>query len=88
MEGGDLGRAAFWKEAAPVLWGAAAGKRGIRGRASVLRFHPSCIGMTIKEAKKREHFFCQSCTAENGKTTENFHEATAESEEKFVLVKN
>lgn len=47
-------------------------------------FHPSCIGMTIKEAKKREHFFCQSCTAENGKTTENFHEATAESEEKLV----
>nr|XP_040253980.1 chromatin remodeling protein SHL isoform X2 [Aegilops tauschii subsp. strangulata]XP_040253981.1 chromatin remodeling protein SHL isoform X2 [Aegilops tauschii subsp. strangulata] len=45
-------------------------------------FHPSCIGMTIKEAKKREHFFCQSCTAENGKTTENFHEATGQSEEK------
>ncbi|XP_044331984.1 chromatin remodeling protein SHL isoform X2 [Aegilops tauschii subsp. strangulata] len=47
-------------------------------------FHPSCIGMTIKEAKKREHFFCQSCTAENGKTTENFHEATGQSEEKPV----
>lgn len=48
-------------------------------------FHPSCIGMTIKEAKKREHFFCQSCTTEgHGKTAENSHEATAQSEEKPV----
>lgn len=46
------------------------------------RFHPACIGMTIKEAKKREHFFCQTCTAENGKMVENSHEATAQSEEK------
>jgi protein-arginine kinase activator protein McsA len=38
--------------------------------------------MSIKEAKKREHFFCQSCTAENGKTAENSHEATAQSDEK------
>uniref|UniRef100_A0A0E0Q507 BAH domain-containing protein n=2 Tax=Oryza TaxID=4527 RepID=A0A0E0Q507_ORYRU len=45
-------------------------------------FHPSCIGMTIKDAKKLEHFFCQSCTAENGKMAENSHEATAQSEEK------
>ncbi|CAN6203233.1 unnamed protein product [Urochloa humidicola] len=47
-------------------------------------FHPACIGMTIKEAKKREHFFCQTCTAENGKMAENSHEATAQSEEKPV----
>lgn len=47
-------------------------------------FHPSCIGMSIREAKKREHFFCQSCTAENGKTAENSHEATAQSDEKPV----
>jgi protein-arginine kinase activator protein McsA len=38
--------------------------------------------MTIKEAKKLEHFFCQTCTAENGKMAENSHEATAQSEEK------
>jgi protein-arginine kinase activator protein McsA len=38
--------------------------------------------MTIKDAKKLEHFFCQSCTAENGKMAENSHEATAQSEEK------
>jgi protein-arginine kinase activator protein McsA len=38
--------------------------------------------MTIKEAKKLEHFFCQTCTAENGKMVENSHEATAQSEEK------
>jgi len=47
-------------------------------------FHPACIGMTIKEAKKLEHFFCQTCTAENGKMAENSHEATAQSEEKPV----
>jgi hypothetical protein len=49
---------------------------------SSFRFHPACIGMTIKEAKKLEHFFCQTCTAENGKMVENSHEATAQSEEK------
>jgi hypothetical protein len=38
--------------------------------------------MTIKEAKRLDHFFCQSCTAENGKMAENSHEATAQSEEK------
>ncbi|CAD6220829.1 unnamed protein product [Miscanthus lutarioriparius] len=48
-------------------------------------FHPVCIGMTIKEAKKLEHFFCQTCTAENGKMVENSHEATAQSEEKLQL---
>ncbi|KAG8083736.1 hypothetical protein GUJ93_ZPchr0016g2631 [Zizania palustris] len=48
-------------------------------------FHPSCIGMTIKNAKKLEHFFCQSCTAENGKMDENFHEATVQSEDKPIL---
>ena len=50
------------------------------------RFHPACIGMTIKEAKKLEHFFCQTCTAENGKMAENSHEATAQSEEKVNVV--
>jgi len=42
--------------------------------------------MTIKEAKKLEHFFCQTCTAENGKMAENSHEATAQSEEKVTVV--
>ncbi|GJN10055.1 hypothetical protein PR202_ga28114 [Eleusine coracana subsp. coracana] len=45
-------------------------------------FHPSCVGMTTREAKRLEHFFCQSCNAENGKMAENSHEATAQSEEK------
>lgn len=27
-------------------------------------FHPACIGKTIKEAKKLEHFSCESCAAE------------------------
>jgi hypothetical protein len=42
--------------------------------------------MTIKEAKRLDHFFCQSCTAENGKMTENSHEATAQSEEKVDVI--
>ena len=41
--------------------------------------------MTIKEAKKLEHFFCHTCTTENGKMAENSHEATAQSEEKVTV---
>lgn len=28
-------------------------------------FHPPCIGMSIEEAKKIEHFFCENCAPEN-----------------------
>ncbi|XP_019159258.1 PREDICTED: chromatin remodeling protein EBS-like [Ipomoea nil] len=28
-------------------------------------FHPSCMGMTIDEAKKLEHFLCSECSAED-----------------------
>lgn len=27
------------------------------------RYHPPCIDMTVDEAKKVEHFFCQSCSS-------------------------
>jgi len=29
------------------------------------RFHPSCMGMTIEEAKKLDHFLCSDCSSEN-----------------------
>ncbi|KAA0040977.1 protein mlo2-like isoform X2 [Cucumis melo var. makuwa] len=28
-------------------------------------FHPSCMGMTIEEAKKLDHFLCSDCSSEN-----------------------
>jgi len=28
------------------------------------RFHPSCMGMTIEEAKKLDHFLCSDCVSE------------------------
>lgn len=32
---------------------------------SSIRFHPSCMGMTIEQAKKLEHFLCSDCTSED-----------------------
>ncbi|URE25478.1 BAH [Musa troglodytarum] len=29
------------------------------------RFHPSCMGMTIEQAKKLDHFLCSDCVSEN-----------------------
>lgn len=29
------------------------------------RFHPSCMGMTIEEAKKLEHFLCSDCSSDD-----------------------
>ncbi|BAF13492.1 chromatin remodeling protein EBS [Oryza sativa Japonica Group] len=45
-------------------------------------FHPSCVEITIKEAKKLEHFYCKSCIAENGKDLQKSNGATVQSEEK------
>jgi hypothetical protein len=30
------------------------------------RFHPSCMGMTIEQAKKIDHYMCSDCVKENG----------------------
>lgn len=46
------------------------------------RFHPACIGKSIKEAKKLENFSCETCAAENEKKVESPHESTGQSEEK------
>jgi hypothetical protein len=29
------------------------------------RFHPSCMGMTIEEAKKLENFLCSECSSDD-----------------------
>lgn len=29
------------------------------------RFHPSCMGMTIEEAKKLDHFLCSDCSSDD-----------------------
>lgn len=42
-------------------------------------YHPSCIDMTTEEAKKIEHFFCQSCSSEKEKKIPNSEKASKES---------
>ncbi|KAG1347472.1 Chromatin remodeling protein EBS [Cocos nucifera] len=44
-------------------------------------YHPACIDMTVEEAKKVEHFFCQGCSSQNEKKTDN-SSASRESESK------
>lgn len=36
------------------------------------RYHPACVGMTIEEAKKLDHFVCSECASEDdAKRTQN-----------------
>nr|XP_043624729.1 chromatin remodeling protein EBS-like [Erigeron canadensis] len=39
-------------------------------------FHPACIDMEPEEAKKIEHFFCESCSAEEQKLLQNSNAAS------------
>ena len=32
---------------------------------SYCRYHPACVGMTIEEAKKLEHFVCTECSSDD-----------------------
>ncbi|KAH9656928.1 Chromatin remodeling protein SHL [Citrus sinensis] len=34
-------------------------------------FHPNCINMTAEEAKRLDHFFCESCSTEGQKKLQN-----------------
>ncbi|OEL26977.1 Chromatin remodeling protein EBS [Dichanthelium oligosanthes] len=46
-------------------------------------FHPSCMGMTIEQAKKLDHFVCSDCVKENGpKRLSNAYAASPNSEPK------
>lgn len=31
----------------------------------VCRYHPACVGMTIEEAKKLDHFVCAECSSDD-----------------------
>lgn len=33
--------------------------------SNICRFHPSCMGMSIEDAKKLEHFLCSDCSSED-----------------------
>ncbi|KAL9272612.1 Chromatin remodeling protein EBS-like protein [Drosera capensis] len=45
-------------------------------------FHPACIDMTAEEAKRLDHFFCQTCSAEGQKKLQNSHAASKHSDTK------
>ncbi|KAI4318344.1 hypothetical protein MLD38_032064 [Melastoma candidum] len=36
-------------------------------------FHPTCIDLTVEDAKQLDHFFCESCSPESQKTMQNSH---------------
>ncbi|KHN33724.1 Lysine-specific demethylase phf2 [Glycine soja] len=45
-------------------------------------FHPACIDMTVEEAKRLDHFFCENCSAEGQKKLQNSHSASRHSDTK------
>ncbi|MBA0855974.1 hypothetical protein Goshw_021758 [Gossypium schwendimanii] len=45
-------------------------------------FHPACIEMTAEEAKRLDHFFCESCSSEGQKKLQNSHAASRHSDTK------
>jgi len=47
-------------------------------------FHPSCMGMTIEQAKKIDHYMCSDCAKENGaKRTSNSYLVPPNSDSKI-----
>jgi hypothetical protein len=49
------------------------------------RFHPSCMGMTIEQAKKIDHYMCSDCAKENGaKRTSNSYPVPPNSDSKVI----
>jgi len=50
------------------------------------RFHPACIDMTVEEAKRLDHFFCESCSAEGQKKLQNSHSASRLSDTKVFQI--
>jgi len=53
---------------------------------NLCRFHPSCMGMTIEQAKKIDHYMCSDCAKENGaKRTSNSYLVPPNSDSKVIL---
>ncbi|KAL0444341.1 UNVERIFIED_CONTAM: Chromatin remodeling protein EBS [Sesamum latifolium] len=50
-------------------------------------FHPSCMGMTIEEAKKLDHFLCSDCSSDDDtrRSLNSFPVSPAAAEEKVLL---
>ncbi|XP_020257563.1 chromatin remodeling protein EBS-like isoform X2 [Asparagus officinalis] len=48
-------------------------------------YHPPCVDMTVEEAKKVEHFFCQSCSSAKEKKRDGSQGGSEESELKVEL---
>uniref|UniRef100_A0A0D3H6G2 PHD-type domain-containing protein n=1 Tax=Oryza barthii TaxID=65489 RepID=A0A0D3H6G2_9ORYZ len=49
-------------------------------------FHPSCMGMTIEQAKILDHFLCADCVKENGtKRPSNSYPASSNSDSKVII---
>ncbi|KAF5448880.1 hypothetical protein F2P56_029373 [Juglans regia] len=36
-------------------------------------FHPACINMTVEEARRLDHFFCENCSSEGQKKLQSSH---------------
>ncbi|MBA0635667.1 hypothetical protein Godav_029343 [Gossypium davidsonii] len=49
-------------------------------------FHPACIEMTAEEAKRLDHFFCESCSSEGQKKLQNSQAASRHSDTKVFLL--
>nr|ADD09609.1 zinc-mediated transcriptional activator [Trifolium repens] len=54
----------------------------VQSSALALRFHPACIDMTVEEAERLDHFFCESCSAEGQSKLPNPHSAIRHSDTK------
>lgn len=50
------------------------------------RFHPTCINMTAEEAKRLDHFFCESCSTEGQQKLQNSHSNSRHSDAKVFLI--
>ncbi|KAF2532694.1 hypothetical protein F2Q70_00032885 [Brassica cretica] len=51
-------------------------------------YHPACVGMTIEEAKKLDHFVCAECSSDDDvKKSQNGFAASPADDVKFLAAK-
>lgn len=50
------------------------------------RYHPACVGMTIEEAKRLDHFVCSECSDDDAKRVENGFSAPPAAEMKVIVL--
>lgn len=46
------------------------------------RYHPACVGMTIEDAKKLDHFVCSECSSDDTKRPHNGFSSSPEADGK------